>query len=590
MASRVIGIDMGSSALRAVELELSDPPVIHRFGQVALPAGAVQDGEVVDVAAVTIALRRLWESVGFSTKSVRVGFASTRMIIRIVEMPRLPRDELISAVQLQLEDLVPLPSDETVFDVQPLDEADATVKKAKRRDVGGQAPQQLLLAAAHRNALLPVADAVRAAGLKLEGIDVVPAALARALTSASDETDAVDMIVALGADTVVVVAARHGSPLFARTLTNISGRRVTERIAARLDLDYVEAERRKRWAVDDVTEALTAREAAGPSVEELIDEIRDSITYYSGNDGARPIRRVLLTGGGSQLSDIAEILSTRLGIPVERADPFSGLALGRIGFDPEDLPYLAPYAAAAIGVALDGGGAKAGRLDLTPSSTEGPRRIASRQLLVGSGVAVVVVALGAFYMQRRSAIDEEGAKADRIEAQLADVQAKIEAALSTGSPSDAASTRATPQAVVASVALRDVDWLKASTQLEALSSPLGVSIASLDGAVVTEAASTQPQAAAQAPDSAAPSPAPTPANVTVGRYNVTATATDLNAIAAWLDAISADAHFADVWIGATTTASLANGAEGVQFTANLALTEANLVQRPYAPSRVQESR
>ena len=60
MARRLIGLDIGTNAVRVAEIEAGDPPRLTSFGQVALPAGAMRDGEVVDPAAVTAAVQRLW--------------------------------------------------------------------------------------------------------------------------------------------------------------------------------------------------------------------------------------------------------------------------------------------------------------------------------------------------------------------------------------------------------------------------------------------------------------------------------------------------------------------------------------------------
>ena len=53
-----MGLDIGTSGVRAAELTLGKgSPTLERFGQVALPAGAVRDGEVIDSDAVAGAVR-----------------------------------------------------------------------------------------------------------------------------------------------------------------------------------------------------------------------------------------------------------------------------------------------------------------------------------------------------------------------------------------------------------------------------------------------------------------------------------------------------------------------------------------------------
>ena len=86
MAATAVGVDVGTNAVRAVEIELGDSPLIQRMGQVGLPVGAVVDGEVADVGAVSIALRQLWSQAGFKSRKVRVGMSSARVIVRTIEM------------------------------------------------------------------------------------------------------------------------------------------------------------------------------------------------------------------------------------------------------------------------------------------------------------------------------------------------------------------------------------------------------------------------------------------------------------------------------------------------------------------------
>ena len=289
-----IGLDIGTNAVRAVEIELGDPPLIRRMGQVALPIGAVVDGEVADVGAVSIALRQLWTQAGFKSRQARVGMSSARMIVRTIEMPRVSHDELVSTIRLQLDDYVPLPAEETVFDIRLLDGVEPSSQTV-----------QLLFAATHQDAVQPLLMAMHGADLKVAAVDVIPAALALALTRREpDEEDGVDIIVSIGAGTVVVVAARDGEPLFARTLTNAGGRRTTERIASRLGIGELDAERYKRLGATEDSASSVVLRANAESLDELIEEVRASLAFYGEQASAQHVRRLLATGGGSQIPEL----------------------------------------------------------------------------------------------------------------------------------------------------------------------------------------------------------------------------------------------------------------------------------------------
>ena len=609
MAKKVIGVDVGTNAVRAAEMTVGTRPQLTRFGQVALPVGAVREGEVVDVAAVSTALQRLWREGGFSGRSVRVGLASARVILRIVDVPELSESETRSTLALQLDEYVPIRIEDTVFDFQPLPE---------QHPASGR---RVLLAAAHQDAVRPLVDAVRGAGLKVTAVDVVPSALARAFHDVRPGPTEVDMVVSIGAGTIVVVAARDAMPMFARTITNISGRSITERIAASLAVSDADAERYKRGDVLVGADPTVARSAAAPAVAELVEEIRDSLEFFGAQPIALPVRRILLTGGGSLLMNLDRVLSERLALPVSFADPFGPDPAVPAGFERSDLPFLAPYVPTAVGIALGGTTRSIRGLDLTPTSTRqsgGNRRM---PMIVGASASVLLLAGGTLYMQRRGAIADEEARADALALEVTAVQ---EAALAQAGP-NLGDPVSLARAVAGSVAPRDVDWLTASQQLEALSASVGVDLTSIDAvteppravdpaataaagsatgaapAVSTAGGSSGPVGAATSTAGAASSAAAATDAATggadldgdgvadpvagvvlppVGRATLNGLAPDVDVIAAWLDAVGTDARFADLWITGVTTVTQPDGSTTVQFTAQLTVTDDALVLRP----------
>ena len=84
MTPRVVGIDIGTSGVRAVEIggAAGDKPVILRYYEELLPVGAVTRGEVVDVEVVTEVLGRMWKTAAFSTHDVVLGVGNHRVVAR----------------------------------------------------------------------------------------------------------------------------------------------------------------------------------------------------------------------------------------------------------------------------------------------------------------------------------------------------------------------------------------------------------------------------------------------------------------------------------------------------------------------------
>src|SRR5437773_9916976 len=123
MAERVLGLDIGTSAVRVVEVVLSSPPAVSRVGEVPLPLGAVRDGEVIDAAAVGAAISELWRQTGLRSRDVRVGLTGSRVVVRVVDLPAMPDDELAGAVRFSAADHIPIPLDEAVLDHAVLEPA-----------------------------------------------------------------------------------------------------------------------------------------------------------------------------------------------------------------------------------------------------------------------------------------------------------------------------------------------------------------------------------------------------------------------------------------------------------------------------------
>ena len=138
-----MGLDIGTSGVRAAELTTGKGgATLERFGQVALPAGAVRDGEVIDAAVVAQAIRQLWAQAKFSTKKVVVGVANQKVVVRQVDLPWLPVKELRSSLAFQVQDFIPMPVEQAILDFHPLDEF--------TNDQGARMLRVLLVAAARR--------------------------------------------------------------------------------------------------------------------------------------------------------------------------------------------------------------------------------------------------------------------------------------------------------------------------------------------------------------------------------------------------------------------------------------------------------
>src|SRR5437762_1837655 len=117
VARRHIGLDIGSTAIRAAEVSTSGgKPRLVRVAQVPTPAGAVASGEIRDPDQVSDAIRELWRSARFRSKDVMLGVGNQRVVVREVTLPWLEEKELRQSLPFQVQEFVPIPVDDAVLD------------------------------------------------------------------------------------------------------------------------------------------------------------------------------------------------------------------------------------------------------------------------------------------------------------------------------------------------------------------------------------------------------------------------------------------------------------------------------------------
>jgi type IV pilus assembly protein PilM len=344
----VVGLDIGTSGVRAAELVLGRGAAkLDRFGQVALPLGAVIDGEVVDADAVAAAIRQLWVQARFRSKRVVVGVANQRVVVRQVDLPWQPVAELRSSLAYQVQDHIPMPVDQAILDFHPLEEVYGD---------GGKRMLRVLLVAAARDMVGRALEAVAKAGLQPSMVDLTSFAVLRSQLGASGGFSVEgEALVDIGASVTNIVVHQGGVPRFVRILL-MGGSDITDAVAERLGVDPDEAEALKQAAglapipaQIDVQPARRAIEATGSA---LVEEVRSSLDYYLAQPAAARVGRIVLSGGGSRLSGLAERLSASTRLPVELAHPMSVLQLGNTGLSDDDLAFLEPLVTVPVGLAL----------------------------------------------------------------------------------------------------------------------------------------------------------------------------------------------------------------------------------------------
>ncbi|MDP9405132.1 MAG: type IV pilus assembly protein PilM [Actinomycetota bacterium] len=352
MATTAVGLDIGSNAVRAAQVSLGGrgPATLERLGQVLLPPGAVRDGEIVEADAVVQALSTLWSRYGFKGRKVTLGLANQQVVVRQIELPYLPEAELRQSLPFQVQDAIPIPVEQAILDFHTLEHYETD---------DGQRVSRLLLVAAQRAMVESMLDVVRRARLDPAGVDLDAFAMLRSLApQGSLEGRDGELLIDIGAAVTNIVVHDGGVPRFVRILL-MGGNAITEALVSALGLSYEAAEETKlRIGMADEF-GFGPEQEAGRLITEratrFVDEIRGSLDYYNAQSDSVAVRRVVVSGGASQLLNLRERLSEALRLPVDRGHPMQELKIGKVGVDADQLVEAEPYLAVAVGLALGAG-------------------------------------------------------------------------------------------------------------------------------------------------------------------------------------------------------------------------------------------
>jgi len=288
----VVGLDIGTSGVRAAQLVLRrGSTTLERFGQVALPPGAVADGEVVDTELVAAAIRQLWAQARFRSKRVVLGVANQRVVVRQVDLPWQPVEDLRASLAPQVQDHIPMPVDQAILDFHPLEEVTGDDGKRMLR---------VLLVAAARDMVGQALEAVDKAGLTPSMVDLTSFAVLRAQLRAGGTFGVEgETLVDIGASVTNIVVHQGGVPRFVRILL-MGGSDITDAVAERLGVDAERAEALKQAAALAPAPAQGGREPADRAIEStgaaLVEEVRSSLDYYLAQPSAARLGRIVLSG------------------------------------------------------------------------------------------------------------------------------------------------------------------------------------------------------------------------------------------------------------------------------------------------------
>jgi type IV pilus assembly protein PilM len=333
------GLDIGSGLIKLVAIShASGGPVLTKVAFATVGNDAIVEGEVMDPAIVAQAIKGLLASAGIKTKKIVTAVGGRDVIIKKIAMDRMKEPEAREVIRWEAEQHVPFDMDNVELDFQILDPE------------GDGLQMTVLLVAAKRELVEHKVALLSDVGLEPAVIDIDAFALHNAFElNYPDAMRGVVGLVNIGHETTNINILDEGVPVLTRDIP-IGTRRFKEDLQRERGLSADEADRLLQGAEESSSALEPLLESRG---EELAVGIERAAAFLqSGSRSAGGIGRIFTTGGGARIPRLNKVLSDRLRIPVQLANPIEKLQVADGVFDTLAVDEVAPLLMLPIGLAL----------------------------------------------------------------------------------------------------------------------------------------------------------------------------------------------------------------------------------------------
>jgi type IV pilus assembly protein PilM len=364
----VLGIDIGSSSIKVVQLRKKGPQaVLETYGELSLgPYAGTPVGSATNLSQEKIieALNDLLteKEVNVTSRLCGVAIPFSSSLMSVMRLPEVSGKELAEMIPLEARKYIPVPMSEVTLDWSVIPKSDGPNDTSETEEASFQNPSlpqlqkktamvNVLVVAIHNETLARMSEVVKACNLSAGFFEIE---IFSTLRSVVEENLQPVMILDMGAVTTKLFIVERGV-LKASHTVNSGGQDITNDIAKSLGIsaDQAEVMKRKYGLLDGAPES----ETGGKHVQDII---TNTLDYVFGEANRividyekkfnKPVSRIVMIGGGSALKGLNEAAKNGFQTEVVSGDPFSKVVTP--AFLADVLRQTGPEFAVAVGLAL----------------------------------------------------------------------------------------------------------------------------------------------------------------------------------------------------------------------------------------------
>ena len=357
-----LSFDFGAGSLKAAEFELIEDGGLRlkQFGVKSF--GLEGTVESAREGAILKAIQALQHERGLSARHINVCAPGFHVFSKFVKLPPVDASKVTQIIQYEAQQNVPFPLEEVVWDYQ----------------IMGTMPTgelEVLLVAIKADVVEGLFRTAEAAGLRLQLVDVSPAALHNAFRYNYGDLEGCTMLLDIGAKTSNLLFFEKGK-FYSRGI-NIGANAITQDFATEARLSFTEAEAFKigegfvslggAYEEPENPRQAQVSKIARQVMTRLHIQVNQTIQFYRGQQGGAAPQRLFLAGGASLMPYTSQFFAEKLNLTVDYFNPFRNVQI-----DPavnlEELARVAHALGEVVGVGLRNSAQCPVEMNLMPKS------------------------------------------------------------------------------------------------------------------------------------------------------------------------------------------------------------------------------
>jgi type IV pilus assembly protein PilM len=337
----LVGLDIGSRSLKAAEVEETKRGrTLKRFGYTDVPPGAIEDGTINDPEALAEAIRQLFKAFSIKENNVAISIGGYSVIVKKIAVQTMDEKQLQDTIHFEAEQYIPFDISDVNLDFQILGENETNPNQ-----------MNVFLVAAKKEMVNDYVNLANLAGLTPCIVDVEAFALQNTFEVNYDITGDNVALIDIGASKTSLNILKGNSSVFMRDVS-LGCSQINQKIISLIDCSYDEAEQLKYGKDTDRISAEDLKGIISSVVADWCTEIRRALDFFYSTYPDDQIGKIILSGGGANISEFRELLAVEASAEVEAINPFRGCYVADERFDPEYMKKIAPQAAISMGLAM----------------------------------------------------------------------------------------------------------------------------------------------------------------------------------------------------------------------------------------------